>query len=479
MADYRETASGLFVPARHIPPKPTQLGFRGRDSFTYNPQSTPSFGYISADEFGYWTHRTINPKTLKSLPVTDILTILVDNSDSLSFAVETYQQFIYQGHDVIPEETNAEGDRAVAFIKEFIDRMDANGDSLQGIIDQFSYSMIVQGGLAGELYFDEMGMEAMGIGIVPPFSLRFEKDEDPAHGVYYRIGQLDETGQFKTLFDKAEPNDTFIYDPVKQKVGRPYGSSPIVPSIFGVLSMLELMDMVMQYTRGQAFPKNILSIDAKDFIDAGYGEEAIQSAIDGAVEDLRSELTNADVTQAAVIGSKIVNTLIGAMNRANLDGVQMMTAILERVQQRGLKIPRILYGGDRQGSSLSEAEGRVEWQTFQKRLNSYRTRIERAFTWWFGVILMHAGMTAKVMFQLDDSDEEGRRMVSERLQMETESYSTAAKDGAISTQEYRSLLFGSDDRFAEFDVKLPEDAKPQDDNDTNPTEDPTDDDGME
>ena len=477
MADYTPTQSGLLVPKRYVPPK-TELGFRGRESFTYNPQSSPSFGYISADEFGYWTHRTINPKTLKNLPVTDILSILVDNSDSLSFAVETYQQFIYQGHDLIPEEHDAQGDRAVAFIQEFIDRMDANGDSLQNIIDQFSYAMIVEGGLCGELYFDEMGMDAMGIGIVPPFSLRFEKDEHPSHGIYYRIGQLDERGLFKTLFDKADPNDTFVYDPVKQKVGRPYGSSPVVPAIFGILSSLELLDMVMQYTRGQAFPKNVISVDVKDFLDAEFGEQAIQDAINDAVQDLRSQLSNADVTQTAVLGSKIVNTLIGAMNRANLDGVQMMTAILERVQQRGLKVPRILYGGDRQGSSLSEAEGRVEWQTFQKRLRAYRKRIERAFTHWFSVILMHAGMTAKVRLQLDDSDEEGRRMVSERLKMETETYSTAASDGAITKQEYRSLLFASDDRFEDFDVELPEEAEPMPEP-TNPTEEPTDDDDME
>ena len=74
-------------------------------------------------------------------------------------------------------------------------------------------------------------------------------------------------------------------------------------------------------------------------------------------------------------------------------------------------------------------------------------------------------------------------MVSERLKMETETYSTAAGDGAITKQEYRSLLFASDDRFEDFDVELPEEAEPTPEEPmpepTNPTEEPTDDDDME
>ena len=430
----------------------SSLGYRGRESFAYKPRQG-LYGFERQADDGMWTFDNVSYKDFRRKPLPEKLRLLVDNSDAMSSAVSTYKHFIYQGHELIADNDDA---GALKIIEEFISGIEDQGDSLEGLIEQFSYSLIVEGGLCGELYFDNAGELPLNIGVISPFSLVFKPETDEDHKDFHIIGQNDARGTFKPLFDKRDPNDTFVYIPVGQKPGKPYGASPVAPAIFGILSNLELLDMTMSYTRGQAFPRGIISIDIKDFVDAEYPNDEINQMIDDTVEQLDSHLSGADETQSAVIGTKIINTLIGALNRANLDGVEMMIAILERVQQRGLKVPRILFGGERRGGAIGDTEGRIEWQSFQGRLRNYRVKIQNAFKRFFRPVLRHYGNPNDVSIKFDESDEEGRRIVAERLKIEVDGYSTMVADRVITQQEYRALIFNSDERFSDFDVDLPE-----------------------
>ena len=481
----KQLESGLHVPLSYEIPEPKQRnsqkvrtrGFSGRvsvsDPATYN--SMGNLTRIYPTERGSWRYQRVTPDTLSSKSVADIINTCIQHSPEMAYAVDTYVRFTNSGHDLIPKKSDGDGDaaddkesesvndsesrRAMNIITDFIDELEDGDTTFSGRIDQMVRSYYAEGGIAAELVFTDDGEEAVDIANVSPFTLAFRFRESETYNGYYQIGQYRTFDDFIVLQDKADPNPTFRYEPNNKVPGKPYGTSSVTPAIFGVLSTAKLMDMIIQYMQGQAFPKGLVSVDTDTMARANFSSEEISEAAAEATEELRNILSSTDATQTVVLSTPILYTLLGAMSRANINGAEMILEMLTQSMQRGLALPRIIFGG-RRAAALGDTEGRVEWHAFQKRLRSTRSVIESIITHFFTLILRANGSTATIKLKLDDTDEEGMRIASERLAMDVDSLIASAAAGFISRQEARSLLLSSNTRFEGLPELLPEDAIP-------------------
>ena len=117
----KQLSSGLHVPISYTPP-PTR-GYNGRESVaTVQSGYKSQFNVLSPDASGSWKVQRLSPKELASMSVRDILSNLIRNSASMSFAVQTYADACVMGYDIV-----SESDRSVDIAKDFIRRIE-NGD---------------------------------------------------------------------------------------------------------------------------------------------------------------------------------------------------------------------------------------------------------------------------------------------------------------------------------------------------------------
>lgn len=469
---YKKLKSGLFIPQSHEilkpEPSPDTRAWRGRTSVDEVGTATSrgNLTRIYPTERGSWRYQRIEPSVLSRGSVSEIINTCIQHSPEMSFAVDTYIRFTNSGHDLIPKKENDDSEetdqdrKAMNIITDFISEAEKGESTFSNKLDQMVRSYYAEGGIAAELVFTDDGVEPVEIVNVSPFTLAFRLMQSDTFNDYYQVGQYRTFDDFIVLQDKANPNATFRYEPNNQVPGKPYGTSSVTPAIFGVLSTAKLMDMIIQYMQGQAFPKGLVSVDTDAMGKAGFAPEDISEAADEATAELRSILSSTDSTQSVVLSTPILYTLLGAMSRANINGAEMILEMLTQSQQRGLKLPRIIFGG-RRASALGDTEGRVEWHAFQKRLRSTREVLENIMTHFFTIILRSHGNTSTIKLKLDDTDEEGMRISAERLAMDTDSVIALVSAGLLARQEGRDIILSSNTRFEGLPSALPTDAQPE------------------
>ena len=447
---------------KRSPKQPTVLSSGGRrsvikedDRFKY------TFGYIRPTETGKWKYGTMNAKNIKEFAVSKILEILIENSDVLSLSVNTHKQKIVQTYDLISPEGD---DEAVQIIRDFYTNIAESGDSIETVLSDFAYTAVVEGGVCGELFFTENGDDPLGIGVISPLSLIFPFIKDhPDYKNYYQVAQLDERGKHRILEDKGNPNiavvnpDCFYYEPVNKIGNRPHGSSDLSPAIFSTLALKEMMDLLTQYARVQIFQRGVVFPDASDYISSEKYDDTgvIAEEIEKNTQNLNEQFSSSDVTQILFSNMKVDFKPLGNPTRANMDGADIVTRILERAQGRGAKLPRVIYNPDRTGSSLGANEAATEWQIFQQRLAYFRLPIEAMMLKFNRTILRHAGNINNVETKLDDTDYEGMLILGDVVKTYVESYVNTVRERIFTRQEVRSLLLRIGNIFKDIDAELP------------------------
>ena len=217
-----------------------QLGTSGRESYT-NENDFRTRGHIPViepDEKGRFALKKLSFADLEIRSVSSLLHTLVETSPSMSFAVNTYEEFANKGYDLISED-----EEAIAIIENFIARIETGDIPFRTRINEFIRSAFVEGAVAAEIYTGQDGEEFIGLGYISPFSLAAEQRESEDHGKYYVYGQWITREEFKVLQDKENPNPTFIYAPSNKRGDKPFGNSLISASIFSTFSLPDLLSL--------------------------------------------------------------------------------------------------------------------------------------------------------------------------------------------------------------------------------------------
>ena len=465
MTDYKETPSGLLLPRTYtgdaIPDALARESVVSASVVTTSGFRTPTGTVLIPEETKQYGFRRVKLEDLNELPRARAINHLIQNTDSLRFAVDTYRDYSVQDFTI-----DAEEDSDFQIIDTFIDNFPKGRAGFLNYLKQLAYGRYVEGGIASELVNDDSGMPTKTV-YVSPWTLAAELRSTPEIGEYYIYGQRKRGGgahlrEEDILEDEANPTNRFIYLPAHQNGDDPFGSSQVTPALFSISSMQDLLSNIVNFVQGQVFPKHVYSIDTKALADAGYTPAQISQAAKLATDLLTNTLNAADITEDVILSVPIVATLVGSLEKSGIDGAEMIIDIFERQQQRGLKVPRVLYGSRRSGSGLNDNESRVEWFAFFKRLYSGMTDIEAVADFHFDEILAIHGSLGSAHLRLSRDDPELKRYAAELFKMEMEGFAVLQKLGVLTREELRRKVIESQPAFNDLDMDLPEELKAMD-----------------
>ena len=390
-------------------------------------------------------------KNLLGLSISEAVRLLVRLSPEMKSAVRIYSNFLIQDYEL-----DSEDDTARMIIEEFIMRMGGKAKFL-AVLRQMAYGMYVEGGSACELANNKQRM-AEKIVWVSPWTLAAQKEEDD-EGEYWVYGQQSLYGRLEPiLYDERNPNPYFKYIPVDQQGNEPFGQGQLSPIVSSVTALNEIITMIVQYIQGRVFPKHIYSVDTKTLADLGYTKEQIEKVAKQATALLTGKLNAADITQDIVLTVPIIATLVGGMERANLDGTEMMADIFERQSQRGSGIPRTLFGSRRTGTGLNDNESRIEWGAWDISIESDQVLIADPISELFSLILQQHNNNSEVRLKLLNNDVEINRIHAEYFKMKVEAYAELKALNLYTPQELRQKFNNSTKStfdFSDMETELP------------------------
>ena len=391
-------------------------------------------------------------KNLIGLSISEAVRLLVRLSPEMKSAVRIYSNFLIQDYEL-----DSEDDTARMIIEEFIMKMGGKAKFL-AVLRQMAYGMYVEGGSCCELANNKMRM-AEKIVWVSPWTLAAQKEEDD-EGEYWIYGQQSLYGRLEPiLYDERNPNPYFKYIPVDQQGNQPFGQGQLSPIVSSVTALNEIISMIAQYVQGRVFPKHIYSVDTKTLADLGYTKEQIEKVAKQATALLAGKLNAADITQDIVLTVPIIATLVGGMERANLDGTEMMADIFERQSQRGAGIPRTLFGSRRTGTGLNDNESRIEWGAWDISIESDQVLIADPISELFSLILQQHNNDSEVKLKLLNNDVEINRIHAEYFKMKVEAYVELKSLNLYTQQELRQKFNNSTKStfdFSDMETELPD-----------------------
>ena len=137
-------------------------------------------------------------------------------------------------------------------------------------------------------------------------------------------------GDYIVLQDEMYPNPYFVYAPFVTRSSDKLGSATVEPALFGVTSLTDLIAMIMDFTKGQVMPRGVFQVKDGAEVLEGLDDNEVIAILNSMAKDIQSALDGADETQALVLAHEIVFTLVGALERANIDGAEMIFELLER-----------------------------------------------------------------------------------------------------------------------------------------------------
>ena len=476
MAYQQREGSPLFLPVGFESSQSTEVtvdyGEGRRYSHPFNQSKQTYYKRVHPDASGSLRTTRINTKALTNLPIKDVVRILARSAASMSDAIDLYTQYIA----AIPKmrwhtETTADERR----LQDFERRITIGSGSLQSIVNQFVFAMLVEGAFCGEV----TGNYVEGIfqvNPVSPLELTFTQEDDPKRGIVDIIGQ-GRGENHVVLQDPRKPNPYFIYDPIQKNTTEPWGAIPFLPGIAAEIMASELMTKTEQWIDGQIMPKGFFSFDLSSMNNLGISPDQIVKWVKESVDALEKNLSIADPTQAVISRLPTLWTLVGQLGKTNLDGLEMLDTIISRNLVRAYKVPSFLYDVG-SGSNLNSTRERSEMLLWLRRIRNYQMKINEGFTQWGNIELMLQGSRNKCQFMLDDTDLEGERLVAEKEQLEATANKTQAEadqvdieSGIISREEARLLRIQNNERYSELPEQAPEMPEPMpeaDDSDPEP-----------
>jgi len=450
--------------------KPIALSARGRDS-TIDPYYRKGTLRTIEQPRGQrkFAIQSLKFDNLQNKNFSDTVETLINASDALSLAVDTYIDSTVDGWELEVDPTDPESVRGKEIIENFWRNAPEDAIATQ---KRIAYGIYVEGGTSIELTTAEeiirgragipieIGMPVK-IDYVSPFTLspnRIEKEKSPI-GEYDQIVQ--KTGQgvndFVVMQDEVTPNPYYIYNPTSLRGTQKLGSSPIEPAIFTVASMIDLISMSVDWTQGRVYPKGIYQIDT-DGLPNEVTLDDLKDFAKEATEALQKELDGADITQDIVLSTKLLYTLVGSLEAANIDGIDMLMEVLERIQRRALRLPNSVFGGRERGAGLGVNQ-EYEWLMFSRRVRSVRTEIEDPLTEFYTLILRLNGNMGEVKHKLTDSDVVYQKMLSEALEAKAKAFVPIKQLGIFSKQELRKVFQDPDINFGKLPTELPADLE--------------------
>ena len=427
---------------------------RARETLDTNYETpfTSGFAYISPDEDSDWKLEILNESTLIHKKAKEITQVLVDASPDVDRALHDMLQFANPGYTLASDDPQIQ-----AILDEVEETMKRNGQDLDTKIDKLVSSGFIGGAFYTECVFEADGQTFAELVVIDPFNARYQRRNDPIRGQYWQLGQVKDSNFQAFVLPDGTPNPLIIYKPLNSIADRPFGRPLVNSAIFALVFQLGMMKDTRQVVSTQAYPRGFWTIKRGELSDARLSIEQVKEVMEDNRKRLQQYMTNLskDKTKQPIVGSEVGYEIIGAMNRANLDGVEMLERIIERWVIRGLKQFPVLFGIN-DGNALGTT-GDVQLIAHSNFMNSFQSSLESVVNGQFYNIFKARGITlTEDVFKLKRIEDFVRPQRADIRLKETQNVTQLIQSGIISRLEARTLLRKADPYYGDLEEDVPE-----------------------
>ena len=404
-------------------------------------------GFISPQEGIDWKLAGFTEDRLVNMSASELLDSLADSSPDLSRALYDMHQNIVTSWTWTTEENDLAGNRILE------DAADQMAREIKEPIP-IKLGQLVDSGFLRDAFYTECifnNQFFVDIKILDPFNARFQFRDTPERGQHWQLGQ-ERNGQFEAL------DSEFIqYMPLIPRVTKPYGRSVVGSAIYPMVFLLGMIKSARQVIETQAWPNRLVTISREELAKAGLNPDEIEDLVKRLEKEVPETLKKGGKGAQFVFGREIAIEIVGAMNRVNMDAIEMMEKILERWIIRALKQYPVLFAITDGNALSTNAEQQLE--QFASSIDSLLRKIEEIFSTHGTQILRNNGNRSTAIFQLKRNNSLVERYRAERMQLKTQSIKEWITLGMISPQEGRTLI-RTPDSFENLNELLEENLPP-------------------
>ena len=430
----------------------TTVATHTRQTIDEDRLGTNVFGaFISPEEGIDWKLSSFSEDSVINKTASELIDMLADSSPDLSRALYDMHQNIVTEWTWTTQENDIAGNQILE---------DAAMRMARSIKEPITIKLgqLVDTGFLRDAFYTEVifnNEEFIDIKVLDPFNARFQFREDEERGQHWQLGQ-ERNGQFEAL------DSEFIqYMPLIPRAAKPYGRSITGSSIYPIVFLLGMIKSARQVIETQAWPNRLATIDRELLAKAGLTVDEIEEHVKNLEPEVEKRLREAGKGSSLIFGREVAIEIVGAMNRFNLDAIDMMEKILERWIIRALKQVPVLFGINDGNALSSNAEQQLE--QFAAAIDSLLRKIESIFSTHGTQILRNQGNRSTAIFQLKRNNSLVEKYRTERFLLKIEAIREMVTLGTISRQEARGLIRTPDslEHLTELlEENLPPDAEP-------------------
>jgi SPP1 gp7 family putative phage head morphogenesis protein len=375
----RATDSGVSAPARSGSPLRG-----GRQTTPTNALAT--FGWATVPRRG--AHAVdLSTVDVRRYTAQQLLDILADISPDVSLAL--WNELRLAGGEFTLTALRPDGsepdEQAQTALDELVGRINGQRGGLQALVDQWLYTLYLQGAEAGELVLSDDTRDVADLIAVQPYTIDFQRDEAGVPRPYCK----DKQGQAKALNEAL-----FWYVPLDAPPDDPYGRAPAGPVIGEVMFNVQLLVDLKRAVHTNAWGR----------LDVSLMREMVQAAAEKAwpgngarqaewVEDQLGQLTT--LYNSLQPDDTFIHWDSVKVSSVDSSGKTLQVAPLIRVLElrtiRALKQLPILMGSN---EGTTETHGTVQFEIYAKGIAALRGKVdwmlERMLTTALGVLGVQA-----------------------------------------------------------------------------------------
>lgn len=352
---------------------------------------------VPQPEAGDWRLDNIQPAALRRMTPADLLPKLIRYSPEMSRAHYDYLRMANPGWELkaykptgkgTPDKTGQE------YLDWCVRELARQNGSAEVVWNAILSNLGVRGALFAEMILDKDARTFANIVVPDAYLARFKVVEDARHGGE-RYQLVQGSGRSEVVLDRP----TVKYIPLDPLPDSPYGTSMFSPGIFPAIFLITMLQDARRVVAQQGWPRLDIMVDVAKIVAAmptndQQNAKKIKEVVDKAVAEVSSSYAQLDPDQAWVHSDTVTfGEAIGAIGQ--LDGIDALVAVLERMAIRALKSMPLLFGLE---EGTSEANANRQWEIHVQGIQAIQLLASEALSSLFTLALEAKGISAIARF---------------------------------------------------------------------------------
>lgn len=352
---------------------------------------------VPQPEAGDWRLDNIQPAALRRMTPAELLPKLIRYSPEMSRAHYDYLRMANPGWELKaykPTGKDTPSKEGQDYLDWCVRELARRNGSAEVVWNAILSNLGVRGALFAEMVLEKDARTFANIVVPDAYLARFKVVEDTLYGgEKYQLVQG--SGRNEIILDRP----TVKYIPLDPLPDSPYGTSMFSPGIFPAIFLITMLQDARRVVAQQGWPRLDIMVDVAKIIAAmppndQQNAKKIKEVVDKAVAEVSRSYADLDPDQAWVHSDTVTfGEAIGAIGQ--LDGIDALVAVLERMAIRALKSMPLLFGLE---EGTSEANANRQWEVHVQGIQAVQQLAAEALSSMFTLALEANGIAALARF---------------------------------------------------------------------------------